>query len=609
MKNKGDNVLNLGKKSIWVEIFKLLKNQRKYLLMLLAIIFTVASMDVMYPLLNRYAIDYFAAGFGSRPQFILFFGAYALTIIIFGILIFAFLTVAGIVEHNFAYELRQKAFEKVQELSFSYFDKTSEGWIISRLTSDIYRITEIISWGFVDFSWGIFTMFGIVVVMFIVDIKLALLVLLVMPPLVFVSYWFQKRILKKQREVRGINSQITAAFSESINGAKTIKSLGIEQIQKDEFESLTKNMKKTSVRANFYSALFIPVVTTLSGFSMAAIIWYGGGQVVRETMQFGTLMMFTSYVNLFFEPLRQIARLLAELQMAKASAERVVSLLREDNQVVDSEKVIEKYGSILNPKTDAYEAVYGDIVFKDINFHYQASEPVLKNFNLSVKKGETIALVGETGSGKSTIINILCRFYEPVSGSVLIDGIDYKERSIGWLHHNLGYVLQSPHLFSGSIKDNIKYGNLDADDNTIIEAAKKVNAHEFIESFEFGYDSDVGEDGSRLSTGQKQLISFARAIIKDPAIYVLDEATASIDTETEQIIQFAVDKVLKDKTSFIVAHRLSTIVNADKILVIQKGEIVEQGSHNELLNKKGYYYRLYTNQFNEKVNDEILKPN
>ncbi len=609
MKNNQDKVLNLGKQSIWFEIFKLLKNQRKYLLMLLGIIFTVAAMDVMYPLLNRYAIDYFAAGMGNRQQFIIFFGGYAFTIVVFGILIFAFLTVAGIVEHNFAYELRQKAFEKVQELSFSYFDKTSEGWIISRLTSDIYRITEIISWGFVDFSWGIFTMIGIVVVMFVVQIKLALLVLMVMPPLVFVSYWFQKRILRKQRQVRSINSQITASFSESINGAKTIKSLGIEEIQNREFENLTKNMKTTSVRANFYSALFIPVVTTLSGFSMAAIIWYGGGQVVRENMQFGTLMMFTSYVNLFFEPLRQIARLLAELQMAKASAERVVQLLREENQIVDSIEVIEKYGSILNPKTDQYETVFGDIVFENVDFHYQESEPVLKNFNLSVKKGETIALVGETGSGKSTIINILCRFYEPISGRVLIDGIDYKERSIGWLHHNLGYVLQSPHLFSGSIKDNIKYGNLDADDKTIIEAAKKVNAHEFITSFEDGYDSDVGEDGSRLSTGQKQLISFARAIIKNPAIYVLDEATASIDTETEQIIQYAVDKVLKDKTSFIVAHRLSTIVNADKILVIQKGEVVEHGSHDQLLAKKGYYYRLYTNQFNEKVNEDILRAN
>lgn len=609
VKNNQDKVLNLGKQSIWFEIFKLLKNQRKYLLMLLGIIFTVAAMDVMYPLLNRYAIDYFAAGMGNRQQFIIFFGGYAFTIVVFGILIFAFLTVAGIVEHNFAYELRQKAFEKVQELSFSYFDKTSEGWIISRLTSDIYRITEIISWGFVDFSWGIFTMIGIVVVMFVVQIKLALLVLMVMPPLVFVSYWFQKRILRKQRQVRSINSQITASFSESINGAKTIKSLGIEEIQNREFENLTKNMKTTSVRANFYSALFIPVVTTLSGFSMAAIIWYGGGQVVRENMQFGTLMMFTSYVNLFFEPLRQIARLLAELQMAKASAERVVQLLREENQIVDSIEVIEKYGSILNPKTDQYETVFGDIVFENVDFHYQESEPVLKNFNLSVKKGETIALVGETGSGKSTIINILCRFYEPISGRVLIDGIDYKERSIGWLHHNLGYVLQSPHLFSGSIKDNIKYGNLDADDKTIIEAAKKVNAHEFITSFEDGYDSDVGEDGSRLSTGQKQLISFARAIIKNPAIYVLDEATASIDTETEQIIQYAVDKVLKDKTSFIVAHRLSTIVNADKILVIQKGEVVEHGSHDQLLAKKGYYYRLYTNQFNEKVNEDILRAN
>lgn len=606
MQNNNDNVKLKIETNIWMTIIKLLKNQKKYLIALLGVISLVALFDVMYPLLNRYAIDYFAAGLGKSSEFMLFIAGYAISIILFGILVFAFLTIAGIIEHNFAYELRQKAFEKVQELSFAYFDKTSEGWIISRLTSDIYRITEIISWGFVDFMWGLLTMIGVTIVMFSVDYKLALLVLMVMPPLVYVSYWFQTRILDQQRKVRKINSQITAAFSESINGAKTIKSLGIEEVQKDDFSTITDNMQKKSVRANFYSAMFIPVVVLLSGFSTAAIIWYGGGQVVRDNMQFGTLMMFTSYVNLFFEPLRQIARLIAELQMAQASAERVIQLLNEENAVQDSQAVIEKYGSVLNPIEENYDKVNGDIVFENINFHYQESEPILKNFNLTVKKGETVALVGETGSGKSTIINILCRFYEPISGRVLIDNVDYKNRSIGWLHYNLGYVLQSPHLFSGSIKDNIKYGKLDASDEEIIAAAKQVNAHDFIMTFEDGYNSDVGEDGNKLSTGQKQLLSFARAIIKDPAIYVLDEATASIDTETEQIIQFAVDKLLKDKTSFIVAHRLSTIVNADKIIVIQKGEIVEAGNHQSLLDKQGYYYRLYTNQFNEEENADIL---
>ena len=606
MKNNQDQINTKLDKNIWFSIIKLLLSQKKYLLMLIGVISLVAALDVTYPILNRFAIDYFAVGKGSSSEIMYFITIYAISIVLFGALVFGFLTLAGIVEHNFAYELRQKAFEKVQELSFSYFDKTSEGWIISRLTSDIYRITEILSWGFVDFAWGLLTMIGVTIVMFVVDYKLALLVLTVMPPLVIASYWFQTRILRQQRKVRKINSQITAAFSESINGAKTIKSLGIENIQKDEFHNITTKMKTTSIRANLYSALFIPVVVSLSGISTAMIIWYGGGQVVQNYMQFGTLMMFTSYVNLFFEPLRQIARLIAELQMAQASAERVIGLLNQRNDIVDSEKVIEKYGTILNPKQENYEEMYGTIEFENINFHYTKSEPVLHNFNLKVNQGETIALVGETGSGKSTIVNILCRFYEPISGRVLIDGIDYKERSIGWLHHNLGYVLQSPHLFSGSIKDNIKYGNLEASDEDIVEAAKKVNAHEFIMSFVDGYDSDVGEDGSKLSTGQKQLISFARAIIRKPSIFVLDEATASIDTETEQIVQYAVDKLLKDKTSFIVAHRLSTIVNADKIIVIQNGEIVEMGSHSQLLSNKGYYYRLYTNEFNEEANASIL---
>lgn len=605
MDNKDKVTIKLNK-IIWLEMVKLLLNQKKHLIRLLIVIALVAVFDVSYPILNRFAIDYFAVGKGSSQEIMMFISGYAISIILFGLLVYGFLNLAGTIEHNFAYDLRQKLFEKVQTLSFSYFDKTSEGWIISRLTSDIYRITEILSWGFVDFAWGIVTMVGVTLVMLIVDYKLGFLVLAVMPILVFVSYWFQTKILNEQRKVRRINSQITANFSESINGAKTIKSLGIEDIQKDGFKEVVSNMKNTSIRANFYSALFIPVVVGLSGISTAAIIWYGGGQVVQNTMQFGTLMMFTTYVNLFFEPLRQIARLIAELQMAQASAERVLALLHEKNDIVDSDQVIAKYGTILQPKIENYEKIAGEIVFENVDFHYNPKEPILSNFNLTVKQKETVALVGETGSGKSTIINILCRFYEPINGRVLIDGIDYQKRSVGWLHHNLGYVLQSPHLFSGSIKENIRYGNLQASDQQVIAAAKKVNAHDFIMKFEDGYDSDVGEDGSRLSTGQKQLISFARAIIREPAIFVLDEATASIDTETEQIVQYAVDKLLKDKTSFIVAHRLSTIINADKIVVIQQGQIVEMGSHKELLAKQGYYYRLYTNEFNKLAVDRLL---
>jgi ATP-binding cassette subfamily B protein len=422
-----------------------------------------------------------------------------------------------------------------------------------------------------------------------------------------ISVWFQKRILKSYREVRKVNSKITGAFSEGITGAKTTKTLVLEEVNFEEFSALTNSMRSQSIRAAVLSAIFMPIVMSLGSIATAAILWYGGNQVLLGVLQFGTLMLFTQYASQFFEPLRQIARLLAEFQMAQASAERVLSLLNSEPQIVDSPAVIKKYGTVLSPKRDAYEKIKGNVTFENVNFHYNAEEPVLKDFNLEVKSGQTIALVGETGSGKSTIVNLLCRFYEPITGRILIDGVDMKERSIGWLHSNLGYVLQSPHLFSGSVRENIRYGKLDASEEEVIAAAKLVDAHDFIEKLELGYDTDVGEGGGRLSTGQKQLISFARAVIAEPAIFVLDEATSSIDTETEQVIQHAIETLLVDRTSFVIAHRLSTIVTADRILVVRKGRVVEDGTHNELMKKKGYYYRLYTNQFNEDLQDKLLK--
>lgn len=328
---------------------------------------------------------------------------------------------------------------------------------------------------------------------------------------------------------------------------------------------------------------------------------------MNDVIAIGTLFMFTQYASSFFEPLRNISGILAQLQMAQASAERVLSLLETEPTLIDSEEVIEKYGTILEPKLEAYEPIIGDIEFKNVDFHYLESEPILKNFNLVVKPKQRIALVGETGSGKSTLVNLICRFYEPINGEILIDGVDYRQRSIGWLHHNLGYVLQSPHLFSGSVIENIRYGRLDASDEEVIEAAKLVDAHDFIMNLDEGYQTDVGEGGGRLSTGQKQLISFARAIIANPAIFILDEATSSIDTETEVVIQHAIENVLKEKTSFIIAHRLSTIVSCDRILVIKRGNVVEEGTHQELLDMKGYYHTLYTNQFKEQMEIESLK--
>lgn len=592
---------------LWSRVLKHFFVYKKDLTIIFISMVLTAGVDIAFPLLNRFAIDFFVLKNGDLNQLWPFGLGYGLLILIQVFVVYFFIKYTGKVEMQFAYDIRKQAFKKLQELSFSYYDKTPQGWIMARMTSDIGRLADIVSWSIIDLIWGSTLIIGVSIVMLVVNWKLALLVLVIVPFLAYISVIFQKKILQRYRLTRKINSKITAAYSEGILGAKTTKTMGLEDQQSSEFRELTYSMKSESVKAAILSAAFMPIVMALGAFSSSMLIWLGGQQVLVGTIAFGTLVLFTQYASQFFEPLRQIARLLAEFQMAQASAERVLSLLNAEVDLVDREDVIAQYGTILEPKPEAYEKVKGDVEFDHVGFYYKKEEPVLVDFNLSVKAGQTIALVGETGSGKSTIVNLICRFYEPKQGVIRIDGVDTKDRSMGWLHSNLGYVLQAPHLFSGTIKENIRYGNLNASDEAIIEAAKRVSANEFIMNMENGYDTEVGEGGGRLSTGQKQLISFARAILANPSIFILDEASSSIDTETEQIIQSAIESVLQDKTTFIIAHRLSTIVNADRILLIDKGEIVEDGTHSQLMHLKGRYYRLYTNQFNEDRQNELLQ--
>ncbi|QIK70525.1 ABC transporter ATP-binding protein [Erysipelothrix sp. HDW6C] len=591
---------------LWKRILGLLATSKKRMILAMVIILGETCIGVTLPLLNRHAIDVFYTGVGTTQDIIRFALMYAGLVALQAYLIYQFIYQSGLIEMDVSYNTRQNAMKKLQNLSFSYYDKTPSGWIMARVTSDIARLSEILSWSFIDLLWGIFMMVMLTAVMFVTNWQLALVVVIVVPFVYLVSGWFQKRILRNYRKTRAVNSRITSGFSEGISGAKTTKTMALESMHFSEFSSLTAEMKSRSLRAIILSSLYVPIVILLSSLGNAGVIWLGGNLVMQSLIQIGTLIMFTQYAGQFFEPLRNISGILASLQMAQASAERVLSLLHTESDLTDSPEVIAKYGTILEPNEAVYEDIVGDIEFKNVDFHYNPEEPILKNFNLTVKPRQRIALVGETGSGKSTIVNLICRFYEPKSGGILIDGVDYRERSIGWLHSHLGYVLQAPHLFSGTVKENIRYGRLDATDAEIVEAAKLVDAHDFILQLEAGYDTDVGEGGGRLSTGQKQLVSFARALLANPSIFVLDEATSSIDTETEAVIQHAVDTVLKEKTSFIIAHRLSTIVNADRILVIRKGEIIEDGTHAELLEKSGYYHKLYTNQFNETMQDKMM---
>ncbi|WP_312891031.1 ABC transporter ATP-binding protein [Clostridium thailandense] len=581
--------------SIWKNFFKYLYEFKKGLFIMAFLMIIVAGIDAVLPLLTRYAIDNFIAKNTTE-------GLNTFAIVYFGIFAFQALNVkffimqAGKIETDLAYHIRQLGFKRLQQLSFSYYDNASVGWLMSRMTSDVTRLSEIVSWGLIDMVWAVAMMIGFVAIMLYNNVELTLISMGVVPVLFFIGMFFQRKILKSYRKVRKLNSQITADFSEEVAAAKTTKTLVREDENLREFKKDADSMRYSSVRAVIFSSLFLPIVISMGSIGTGLALWFGGNKVITEALTYGTFVMFISYTIQFFDPLSRLAETLAEMQNAQASAERVITLIETEPDIWDEKSVIEKYGDLFNAKKENWEEIHGDIEFRNVSFSYKNGERVLQNFNLKIKKGDTIALVGETGSGKSTIVNLLCRFYEPNSGEILIDGKDYRKRSLLWLQSNLGYVLQSPHLFSGTIKDNIRYGKLDAKQEEIEKAAKLVNAHEFIMNMEKGYDTEVGEGGGNLSTGEKQLISFARAIIANPAIFVLDEATSSIDTETEKMIENAIEKTLSGRTSFIIAHRLSTIVSADKILVIRKGKIVENGNHKELLRRKGYYYRLYTNQ-------------
>lgn len=588
-------------RSTWRKVFQLLWEHKKSVIPLIFFNTILAVTDVIMPLLNRYALNTYVDDQQGADTLPIFIVVYIAMILAQCLLVYLFFRLAARVESDFGKNLREKCFRKLQEQTFSYFDRTANGWLMARITSDTARLAETLAWAFVDVVWGIFVMLGISIVMLFVNWQMALCVLIVVPLLWFVSLYFQRRILSAQRKSRKANSRITASFAEGINGAKTTKTLGIEQQNYEEFQKKTKDMKRYSMRALRINAIFQPIVYLLSAVVIALLLYVGGEQVLLKTIQFGTLAMFINYAQLFFDPLKQIARVLAEIQMAQASAERVVALLEEEVEITDRKDVIERYGTLLDEHKEAYESLHGDVVFDHVNFYYYENEPVLRDFCLRVSQGQSVALVGETGSGKSTIVNLLCRFYEPCTGRILMDGQDLRERSVGWLHSHIGYVLQTPNLFSGTIRDNIRYGRRDASDEEVEQVARLIQAHDFISRMEKGYDSEVGEGGDRLSTGQKQLISFARAMLSDPAIVILDEATSSIDTESEKAIQFAMEKLLHGRTSFVVAHRLSTIVDADVIVVLQRGVIVEQGTHVELMAQKGYYYELFTSQYRQEA--------
>ncbi len=601
-KNYQDQKIDLR---VWKRLIGYAMHSKARVFSTMGLMAVVAIIDLIYPLMTRFAINHFILP--QNTDGIWWFAAgYIGLVIIQSTNVCLFVRGAGRLERDICYDIRQEAFTKLQQLSFSFYDTTSVGWLMARMGSDIARISEMIAWSIIDLMWGSLFMLGVIGVLLSLNWKLALLVLIVTPALVVLCVVFQRKILVQQRNVRKVNSRITGAFNEGITGAVTTKTLVHETAAKQEFGQLTDEMYTSSLRAASLSALFMPLAFNLGSISIALALSVGGNMTLSGIIDLGTLTAFVSYATQLFDPIQQLANILAEMQSAQASAERVLDLLDTQPDIQDSEEIVEQYGDLFTGKIENWPAIQGKVEFKDVTFRYKTGETVLKHFNLTVQPGENIALVGETGAGKSTIINLVCRFYEPSEGTVLIDDIDYRQRSQLWLQSSLGYVLQTPHLFSGTIAENLRFAKPDATDQEIRHAAQLVHAEEFILKLPDGYDSQVGEGGGKLSTGQKQLLSLARVLLADPQIFILDEATSSIDTETEALIQDAIQTVLAGRTSFIVAHRLSTIRSADRILVIHAGEIAESGSHEQLMEQKGSYYNLYTHQYRNEATQAML---
>lgn len=584
---------------VWAKMLPFFKPYKKYFAITLGLNIFLAGVDVLTPLFQSYAIDHFIVP-DTLEGIGVFAFAYISMIVMQTISVYWSVHAATTIEMCVGKDLKWAQFEHLQTLSFSYYNTTPVGYIHARVMSDTLKIAGVAAWGLVDMFWAFLYVFSVFVIMFALNAQLAMILLVIVPCIAVITVVFQNKILHWNRRVRKINSQITSAYNEGITGVKTSKSMGIEKDNEEAFFERTSDMYRSAGKASKLNAVYIPTILLFGSAAAAFVLYRGGYMVQQDLIKLGTLSVFISYAVVIFEPIQQLARLLADLISCQANIERVMDLLEQTPDVTDRTDVIEKYGDNFCSRKENWEKIKGDIVFADVSFRYpDGKEYVLEHFNLHIPAGMNVAIVGETGAGKSTLVNLVGRFFEPTKGRILIDGVDYRERSQLWLHSQIGYVLQNPHLFSGTVRENIRYGRLDATDEEVEAAARSVSADEIVKKLKDGYDSDVGESGGRLSVGEKQLISFARAILAEPAIFVLDEATSSIDTVSEQLIQEATDKLLKGHTSFVIAHRLSTIRKADLILVVKDGKIIEQGTHAELLGGKGYYHDLYYKQFEE----------
>jgi ATP-binding cassette, subfamily B, bacterial len=570
----------------------------KWVVGFLAMIAVVSFLDAYFTFLGKQIIDRGIVP-GNKEVLMNIVTRYGFLILVQALAVFSIIYLTGILGERVRYDLRKKMFNHLQDLSLSYYSRTPVGWIMSRVTSDSERVADLVTWGLLDGTWAVLNIVSSTFFMILIDWRLAMIVLAIVPILVFVAIQFRKKILVEFRNVRKVNSKVTAAYNENITGVRVVKALGREDANLVEFSYLTSDMYRSSYRAAWLSALFLPTVQLISALALGIIVWYGGLQAEYGMMTIGGIQAFVAYITFMMWPIQDMARIYAEMQLSIASAERMFSLIDAVPEVAD------------RPGAKDPGTIQGDIEFDHVDFYYEEAvddhQPklVLQDFSMHIRRGETIALVGPTGGGKSTIVNLLCRFYEPKHGVIRIGGDDYTNLSLQAIQSRIGVVLQTPHLFSGSIRENIRYGRLGATDQEVEAAARLAGGHDFITTLPKGYEEQVGEGGNLLSTGQKQLISLARAVLAQPEIFIMDEATSSVDTLTEALIQKGMENLMKGRTSFIIAHRLSTIKRADRIVVIEDGRIAEMGTHADLLRKRGHYYRLYTRQFRQEMGQDL----
>lgn len=591
----------------WKRIFKYVSPYKKHVIALLIAAVGTGIFDAIFPMMTRYAITNFieAKTLNGIWLFVAAFLTLALIQLWFNV---RYTQHAIVIEMGVGRDMRYDLFSHVQELSLDYFNQTPVGFILARIMSDTQSLGAVFSWRLSAFAWNLAYIFSAAINMFILNSGLAVAVLLTVPVIAFLAGKFQRKLLVANRIARKQNSRVTSGYNENINGAVTIKELDCRGRINGEFAEINGEMRRKSLAAKNIEATFFPCIMVVSSAALAFVLGMGPVMVNRQLLDVASLAVFISYTFTLLDPIETITRAFTSIMALQANVERVNSLLDAQPGVKDREDVVEKYGDIYDAKKENWEEITGDIEFRDVSFRYPDSEKyVLENFNLKIKAGTCVAIVGATGAGKSTLVNLVCRFFEPTSGQILIDGVDYRERSYLWLQSNLSYVLQTPHLFSGSILDNIRYADPRASMEDVIDAAKQAQAHSFIEKLPEGYNTEVGQGGDKLSTGQKQLVSIARAILAKGKILVMDEATSSVDTQTEQMINGMTDQLLKNRTSFIIAHRLSTVKNADMIIVVDEGKIIEMGTHSQLLRAEGHYYRMYTGQWEEKRQNEFFK--